>query len=313
MSVPLPPPAPVIDRAHALRQDEAWRTLAERPSTRVYPYWKGLQLLSAEGDRAAWLEGEEARAAWRDAERKIFLGLLDDGTPLLAVDLGGDGPALKDFDTGIDAAPPTIPGRLWALLRTVGAVLPPADVALLAYARGVLEWHARTRYCCNCGGELTAGRGGHVLSCGCGTEHYPRTDPAIIVLVDDGDRVLLGRQAAWPPGMWSCLAGFVEPGETLEQAVAREVAEETGIRVAGVGYVASQPWPFPASLMIGFTARADGGTLAVDDELEDARWFDRAQLATFGESHAPGPTGLFLPRSDTIARHLIEGWLKRAV
>ncbi|MGE5503570.1 MAG: NAD(+) diphosphatase [Actinomycetota bacterium] len=305
MTAPLPPPAPAIDRAHGLRADEAWTALVDRPATRFYPYWKGLQLLSADGGRAAWLDGDEGRRAWAHAARRVFLGRLDDGTALMAFDTGTAG-----------EAPPAMDGRQWASLRAVGAVLLPADAALLAYARGVLEWHARTRFCPQCGGALSPSRGGHVLTCcgdDCHAEHYPRTDPAIIVMVTDGaDRVLLGRQPAWPPGMWSCLAGFVEPGETLEHAVAREVAEETGIAVADVAYAGSQPWPFPASLMVGFAARAVGGRLEVDrNELEDARWFDRADLATFGESHAPGPTGLFLPRSDTIARMLIERWLGR--
>jgi NAD+ diphosphatase len=168
-------------------------------------------------------------------------------------------------------------------------------------------WHARHRFCGVCGAPTESVEAGHVRRCtspACGASHFPRTDPAVIMLVHDGDRALLGRQKIWPPGMYSTLAGFVEPGESLEETVAREVFEESGIRVAEVRYHSSQPWPFPASLMIGFHAAAASREIRMDQsELEDCGWFSRAELRDFGRQ------GKALPRADSIARRLIEDWL----
>src|SRR5262249_4560440 len=154
--------------------------------------------------------------------------------------------------------------------------------SLLAYARGLMHWHARHGFCGVCGSRTESASAGHVRKCtnpDCGASHFPRTDPAVIMLVHDGDKALLGRQKVWPQGMYSTLAGFVEPGESLEETVRREVYEETGIAVGEVVYHSSQPWPFPASLMIGFHAEARSRTInRVDSELEDAGWFSRAEL-----------------------------------
>src|SRR3712207_4789566 len=162
-------------------------------------------------------------------------------------------------------------------LRTVGPALSSADAGLVVQAQALAEWHRSHRFCPWCGGGLVVSGGGYVLTCeSCARQQFPRTDPAVIMLVTDGERALLGRQASWPPGRFSTLAGFVDPGESLEQAVAREVMEEAGIVVSDVSYFGNQPWPFPASLMVGFFARAVSTTIALDDdELEDARWFTR--------------------------------------
>ena len=203
----------------------------------------------------------------------------------------------------------TVNGRTvhrWAGLRELGAELGDLDAGLLAQAVGILEWHERNRYSPVSGAATTIERAGWVQRDPVtGTEHFPRTDPAVIMLVHDGgDRVVLGRQAVWPPGRFSILAGFVEPGESAEAAVAREVAEEVGLRVTDIHYVASQPWPFPQSLMLGFVARAEGDdVLRVDPtEIEEAHWFTRDQLRS-GE----GPRAL--PPPVSIARHILDRWL----
>ncbi len=194
-------------------------------------------------------------------------------------------------------------------LRSAAAHWPVAEATAFAQARAVLHWRARHRYCGACGTALAYGSGGWLGHCGgCGLEHYPRTDPAVIVAVSDGSRLLLGRQAGWAPRRYSTLAGFVEPGETLEQTVAREVFEESAVRVRGCRYLASQPWPFPSSLMLGFLAEAHPDTpVAADDELEDVRWFDRDEVgaALRGET---AESGLLLSPRLSISRWLIERW-----
>jgi NAD+ diphosphatase len=203
----------------------------------------------------------------------------------------------------------TVNGRAvdtWTGLREVGADLSDLDAGLLAEAIGILEWHERNRFSPLSGAATTIERAGWVQrDPETGAELFPRTDPAVIMLVHDGgDRCVLGRQAVWPPGRFSILAGFVEPGESAEMAVAREVGEEVGLSVTDIRYVASQPWPFPQSLMLGFTARVDGDpTLHLDeDEIEEARWFTRDELR--GGS---GPRAL--PPPVSIARHIIDRWI----
>ena len=287
-----------LDRACALRRDGPALSRALAGSAlRLLPLWQG-KGLGDDRPHAVWLTGEAATRLRALAEAEVFLGLEGD-TPWLAVDLSacpGDPEQGPDLDLG---------GRFMPL-RTMASALPVQQAALLAYAKGMLHWHSRHRHCGVCGALTRAESGGHVRRCdSCAAEHYPRTDPAIIVLVHDRDRCLLHRQPQWPPGMWSVLAGFVEPGESLEEATVREVHEETGVRVDSVRYIGSQPWPFPGSLMIGFTARYAGGDLCIDHhELEDARWFTRAEvLADFdGENK-------FLPTPDSIARWMMDRWL----
>jgi NAD+ diphosphatase len=192
-------------------------------------------------------------------------------------------------------------------LRFASATLPAEHATLAAYARAMLYWHGRQRHCGVCGGATAPRDGGHTRVCraeACKTEFFPRTDPAVIMLVHDGERVLLGRQTRWPKGMFSTLAGFVEPGETIEEAVAREIKEESGVRVDDVRYFRSQPWPYPASLMIGFFARATSTEIDLgEQELEDARWFEREQLRD------PKAHGFFVPGPFSIAGQLIAAWL----
>lgn len=190
-------------------------------------------------------------------------------------------------------------------LRRAAGQLDPEQAGLFAYARALLHWQQRSRHCSQCGAPLTLTRAGHLARCGsCGAEFYPRTDPAVIVLVSDGERALLGRQASWPARRYSVLAGFVEPGERLEDAIVREVMEEAGVRVTHSRYVASQPWPFPSALMIGFRAMAEPDEPSFGSELEDARWFSPGQLV----QAVSGGELLLSPRI-SIARRLIEDWL----
>ena len=206
-------------------------------------------------------------------EGLVFLGEDDDGAPVFCLDLATLDDAVVE-DIGAD-------GFRFVDLRGAAMVLPEDEANRAAYASAMLTWHLRHRWCGACGPQTVSDWAGHVRRCpGCGAEHFPRTDPVIIVLVTAGDSCLLGRQSIWPPQMWSALAGFVEPGESLEDAVRREVGEEAGVVVHDPTYHSSQPWPFPMSLMVGFIASAGDSPpeVVVDhNELEDARWFTRAR------------------------------------
>jgi len=219
------------------------------------------------------------------------------GEPLL-LGLGEDGPVFA-----AEAANGSLMG-----LREAAATLPRADGGLAAYAAALLNWHRRHRFCANCGHPTEVREAGHVRSCpNCGAEHHPRTDPVVIMLVLRGEEVLLGRQPSWPPGRYSALAGFVEPGESLEEAVAREVREEARVEIGTPRYVSSQPWPFPSSLMLGFIAPWSSGEPVIgDDELEDVRWFDRKAV----QEAVEGRGELQLPPPLAIARRLVDGWLE---
>jgi len=200
-------------------------------------------------------------------------------------------------------------GGAFADLRSAGMTLDAVDAGLFAYARAIVNWQERTRYCSVCGSPVQLESAGHRAKCTnpqCATEHFPRTDPAMIVVVSCGDACLLGRQASWPPGRYSALAGFVEPGETLEAAVRREVFEEAGVHVVDCDYHSSQPWPFPSSIMLGFTARADDPTIRLGPELEDARWFSASQMV---EELASGK--LLMPSPLSVSYRLVEHWLRR--
>ena len=229
----------------------------------------------------------------------IFLGMEGDAARF-AIDLSDSDDPLADL--GVE-------GAVFEDLHKVGALLGRAEGALLAYARGMVHWHRRHLFCGRCGSETTSIEGGHVRCCAsdeCGILHFPRTDPAIIVLVTSENACLLGRQAKWPPRVFSTLAGFVEPGESLGEAVTREVREETGVTVTDVTYHSSQPWPFPSSLMLGFTATGLRSEPNVDEnELQEARWFGREDLRGQVASGR-----VRLPRPVSIARRLIEEWLE---
>ncbi|MEQ8355750.1 MAG: NAD(+) diphosphatase [Kiloniellaceae bacterium] len=291
-----------LDRADHLRGDpERLEALLRDPRSRIVPLWRNMHLIAEEAI-AVWLERAEASALLEVAGDSIFLGLREE-IAYQAVDLSH----LEEPEIG-----PLTAGRgAFRDLRQVGPIMDREDSAILAYARGLAHWHARHGFCGICGAATVSEKGGHQRRCtdsGCDATHFPRTDPAVIMLVHDGgDRCLLGRQPFWPPGMHSTLAGFVEPGESLEEAVTREIWEEVGLKIdaAAVRYHSSQPWPFPSSIMLGFHARAEAAPLNLGpDELESAGWYSRAGLM-----NSPEDETFKLPRRDSIARRLIEDWL----
>jgi NAD+ diphosphatase len=283
---------PYLDRAAHLRQDPAWfaAALADERS-RAIPVWNSRNLIT-EGSvpRAAYLQLSHVPVERRNGTDLILLGRLGD-TSFFTYEIESIDP------------PPVPPATRFEDLRLVASVLPADEAGLLGYARAIIAWRRRHRFCGNCGAQTVPAKNGHVLVCtdpSCRNEQFPRIDPAIIVLVSDGEHALLGRQASWPVGRYSTIAGFVEPGESLEDAVAREVFEETGITVDRIEYHSSQPWPFPASLMLGFTAHAVTTEVQLrDEELEDARWFTRADVAS-GK--------LLVPPNVSISFRLIETW-----
>jgi len=282
-----------LDRAAHLRKDAAYVAAAlADPGTLIVPLWQARNLVRR-GDHvsaAAFIAvTHEIRRKLPDGDF-VLLGQYH-GHPAFAVEIAAESP------------PELLPDATFEDLRTAGAFLPHDEAGLLAYARALILWRQRHRHCGSCGAPTRTANSGHVMQCtapACGAEHFPRLDPAIIVLVTDGERALLGRQAAWPPGRYSTIAGFVEPGESLEDAVVREVLEETGVHVQDAEYHSSQPWPFPSSLMIGFTARAPADDVPrADEELEDVRWFTREEIAS-------GMLGLPPPQS--VSFRLIEDW-----
>jgi NAD+ diphosphatase len=263
---------------------------------------------------AAWLDDDTLRVLVIDEQGRALVEERDDGPHLLFTDRGADAP---QFFLGIDADGATCAATVGELaprigarplgLREVGALLGDRDAGLLTHAVALANWHATHTHCPRCGDRTEPDLGGHVRRCVRDrSEHFPRVDPAVIMLVQDGrDSCVLGRQPSWPARRFSTLAGFVEPGEAAELAVVREVAEEVGLHVTDVVFRASQPWPFPSSLMLGFRARAIDTDLVVDgSELAEARWFSRAELV-----RAVHREDVILPPPVSIAWQLITDWL----
>jgi NAD+ diphosphatase len=282
---------PYIERLAHLRKDDARiRAALNDPEAWLVPVWRtqNLVLRTQSGFAAEFVRGF-SRFEGLPTE-PILLGELQDHF-CFALELPGDSNPVLDTNAQ------------FMDLRTVAGDLPREQGGVLAYARAMVLWRERHRFCGRCGTPTVAMQAGHVLLCtnpNCRHQQFPRTDPAVIVLVTHGDHALLGRQAVWPAGRYSTIAGFVEPGESLEDAVIREVEEETGVVVGDVEYVASQPWPFPSSLMLGFRAVARTHDITLrDGELEDARWFSRADIA------AGHPA---LPPAGAISARLIDGW-----
>ncbi len=308
-----------LDRVSERRGDAEWvaARLAD-PASLVAPMWRGRCLVRAgeAGPRALLLQGEDARACRElgaAAEASWALLGLQDGVAVFAVEMAPPGAAERapedDPLAGPLAGMSGLAGASLEELRRVAGSLPAAEASILAHARGLMHWRSRHRFCGACGGACAAQSAGNVLACTrCGTHHFPRTDPAVIMLVTTGDRALLGHSQRFPRAtMYSTLAGFVEPGESLEEAVRREVMEESGIRVGAVHYHSSQPWPFPASIMLGFYGEALSEDIVIDpNELRDARWFTRAEMRDH-DAH-----GFQLPNSDSIARRLVDDWIAAA-
>lgn len=285
-----------IERRSEKRDDAAVPTALADPAARLYVFAGDQAVLRPDGDPTFALAEAEALGAGRDV--MILLGWTAAG-PRLAVTLPESA---------------TVDGNVFRLadLRSlaVEGVLSGEHLGAMAQARSLCHWHLKHGFCSVCGSPSAMKIGGYRRDCvACGAQHFPRTDPVVIMLAIDGERALLGRQARFAPGMYSCLAGFVEPGETIEDAVRRETHEEAGIRVGRVRYHSSQPWPFPSSLMIGCHAEALDTEIVRDEvELEDCRWFDRDEVrAMMAGTH---PDGLKCPPSIAIASHIIRAWVE---
>jgi NAD+ diphosphatase len=314
---------PGFERAGLRRREAEWiRARVLDPASVFVPVWRSQNLIiEVEGGepRAAILTVEtvgslggdfsepavEARLAHGEF---VFLGLIDERAHF-ALDVSAiEAPLDMLRSPALAAAGIAEAGVRFADLRQLAGGLERRDGALLALARAMMFWHSRHRFCGMCGSPTKSEEAGHMRRCsdpGCAAMHFPRTDPAVIMLVTDGDRALLGRNRNFVAGMYSTLAGFVEPGESLEDAVAREVREETAIEVGAVHYHSSQPWPFPANIMLGFYAEATSRDITVDyGELADAQWFDKSWL----KSHVDDDS-FRMPRRDSIARRLIGDWL----
>lgn len=292
-----------LDRVGERRDDAAWiDAQLEHPDTLFVPVWRNRNLVSGMDEarpEAVYISGAAAGALRMAGGPWALLGLLD-GRAVFAIDISSAADPV-----------PLLPDRLGSFvdLRSVGWGVPKPEASVLAHARGLMHWRSRQRFCGVCGAGCEPRSAGHVMLCsGCKTEHFPRTDPAVIMLVTRGDLALLGHSQRFPrANMYSTLAGFVEPGESLEEAVRREVREESGIMVGQVWYHSSQPWPFPGNVMLGFYAEGLTEEIQVDaTELLDVRWFSRRQIADH-DAH-----GFQLPRGDSIARRLIEDWLAAA-
>jgi len=303
-SFPLGQPAfvtHVLDRAAHFRRDDAKLLAMEgQPDARAYVVHRDSLLVkqNPEGPRALLTVDEALKFGANPGT--IFLGLRD-GAPVFGMGIAAT--AVEKLLTRDDVKVSELRGM------AMQGVVPPDQLSAIAMAKSMVTWHQRHGYCANCGTRSAMKEGGWKRECpNCKAEHFPRTDPVVIMLVTFGDKVLLGRQKQFLPGMYSCLAGFVEAAETIEDAVRREIFEESGIRCTDVNYYMTQPWPYPSSLMIGCTARATNEDIIVDhSELEDARWFDRTEATLMIKRQHPD--GLAGPHPFAIAHHLLGRWV----
>jgi NAD+ diphosphatase len=290
-----------LDRASERRDDKDWiATQLDDPETRLLPL-RDLKPFTRPSALPAldWQPVAPWRAQIDGGAPLIFLGLAE-GRAHFAIDAAG-------ADT-----PPDVDSELIDV-RVLAPTIPQGEAAILAQARSLLDWHARHRFCAQCGSPTTMASGGWKRQCPqCRASHFPRTDPVVIMLAIRGEQALLGRNRRRPGGRFSCLAGFVEPGETPEEAVRREVHEESGVRCGRVRYLAAQPWPFPSSLMMGFLAEALTGEIVVDaEEIAEARWFTREEIRRMVARAAAGPddpTQVSLPAPIAIAHHICRRW-----
>jgi NAD+ diphosphatase len=307
-----------LDRASDRRDDAAFLAeLSARPDARTLLIARDMPILNKGEPREAFFP-RAAVEALGGAKLEILLGLEASGAPVFAALMPDEavGQRADHSDGFLDRRELVVPGRedLELIdLRSIAlqGLLAPAMVAILGEAKAIADWHARHGFCARCGAPSRVAAAGWRRECDvCKAQHFPRTDPVVIMLAVDGDRCLLGRQTRFPRGMYSALAGFVEPGETIEEAVRREIHEEARIECGAVRYIASQPWPFPSSLMIGCLAKARSREILIDgQELEDARWFTRDEVdAMFGKRH---PQGITAPHAMAIAHHILRFWLER--
>lgn len=291
-----------VDRAAHHRTDEAWlETAMAGEDVLVFLMQKGQPLVAANGQNLVWLGPEVARLS--PQEERLFLGKDKAGAPIFAINLGPsfklEGSLLQGTGDFTD-------------MRAAAGGLSPMEANLASTARSILEWHRSHRFCSKCGAESEVAEAGWKRVCpSCGAEHFPRTDPVAIMLAVKDDKCLLGRQAGWPAGFWSALAGFVEPGETVEQAATRELFEEAGIKAdpAKAEYLFCQPWPFPSSLMVGIIVEAETTEVSVEqDELEDAIWITREEARQVLAGTHPN---IYAPPAMAVAHHILKTWAER--
>ena len=291
------------DRLQYFREKTNWFENLDKKKIHFVPIWRGLNLFSNKNDlNPVFLNYSEIKNLFNDSHLKILVGCTKDQTKdkfYVCIDFS----KLSEF-------------KINKYFKTFGIFLSLRDInplvdgnlgSILAYSLAICNWHKNNLYCSNCGGKTNSVKAGHQRNCQsekCQSCHFPRTDPAVIMLVYKGDKILLGRQEIWPKGMYSTLAGFVEPGETVENAVSREVFEEAGISIHNIQYHSSQPWPFPSSLMLGFYAEAKTTKIKIDEkEIEDVQWFTKDEIKNFQNQNK------FLPRKISIARRLIDDWV----
>jgi NAD+ diphosphatase len=291
----------ILDRAAHLRgHDEKLLALENHRDARAYVVHRESLVVKREANGSRALLTIDEALQFGANPGTVFLGLRD-GAAVFG--MGISAPAAEKLLTRDDVAVSELRGMI------MQGALPTDQLSAIAMAKSMVSWHQRHGFCANCGTRTAMKEGGWKRDCpNCKTEHFPRTDPVVIMLVTSGEKCLLGRQKQFAPGMWSCLAGFVEAAETIEDAVRREIFEESGIRCTEVTYYMTQPWPYPSSLMIGCSARAITEEIVVDHaELEDARWFSRAEATLMHRREHPD--GMFAAHPLAIAHHLIGRWL----
>ncbi|HET6838665.1 MAG TPA: NAD(+) diphosphatase [Bradyrhizobium sp.] len=291
-----------LDRAAYLRNDDAkLMALETHHDARAYVIYRDSLVMKQEADGPRALLSLDEALEFGANPGTVFLGLRD-GAPVFG--MGISAAAVENLVSRSDVAVTELRGM------AMQGVVPPEQLSAIATAKSLVSWHQRHGFCANCGTRTGMKEGGWKRDCpNCKTEHFPRTDPVVIMLVTSNDKCLLGRQKHFPPGMYSCLAGFVEVAETVEDAVRREIFEESRIRCTDVSYYMTQPWPYPSSLMIGCTARATNEDIVVDRvELEDARWFSRDEASSMLKRQHPG--SLTGPHPFAIAHHLVGRWLQ---
>ena len=297
-----------FDRSASIRNDKDWYEKLDKNDIIYIPIWRSLNLFSLKPD---------------DLSQPVFLAFNDlkNFSPQNYVKtfLGSDIVNRKnryfisiDFSILNEVEIKTLFNKIGAFLslRDINPIVGSFEGSLLAYSLGISNWHKKNSFCSNCGHKTIITKAGHQRNClneQCLNIHFPRTDPAVIMLIYKDDKILLGRQKVWPSGMYSTLAGFVETGETIENAVRREVLEEAGIKIKKIQYHSSQPWPFPASIMLGFYAEASSKKIKLDEnEIEDIQWFSKKEVINFSQQNK------FLPRKISIARRLIDDWINEA-